>query len=138
MIGRTPPSKQRRQASFLLIDGRRTTSELALVLGCPAAEVTLHRTRGSAPIAEVVWEVTSEGDGDIDLTQLIERTVEVAKAKHERLTRLSTDPSVTMVLRIVHYVGESEMGPGFAIHRGLLAWLAELGASVDVDQYWCP
>lgn len=138
MTGKTPPSEQKRQVAFLVIDRLRSTSELALTLDCPVDEVSLHRTRGKTPKTEVVWEIKRDGDGTTDLTELIQAVIELAKAKQVQLTQLSTDPAVKFVLQIVHYVGDSGMGPGFAIQQSLLAWLGKIGASVDVDQYWCP
>lgn len=48
------------------------------------------------------------------------------------------DPSVTCLLRIVQYVGDDPVGPGFAIEPETVASLAALGASMDVDQYLDP
>jgi hypothetical protein len=43
-----------------------------------------------------------------------------------------------MLLRITQYVGDSPIGPGFALDLRAISLLAELRAFVDVDQYWLP
>jgi hypothetical protein len=40
------------------------------------------------------------------------------------------------VLRIVQYVGDDPVGPGFAIGAEFVALLQSLGGFIDIDQYW--
>jgi hypothetical protein len=42
------------------------------------------------------------------------------------------------LLRIVQYIGDDPVGPGFAIEPEVVALLATLGAFIDADQYFAP
>jgi hypothetical protein len=46
------------------------------------------------------------------------------------------DSSLATVLRIVQYIGDDPVGPGFALEPDDVLFLAEIGALVDVDQYY--
>jgi len=83
----------------------------------------------------VSWIVRAAGDGENDLSGLIEDVlarVEPFIVGIERLVRTSDDVAV---LRVVQYIGEDPVGPGFALSPAAIGTLARVGAFLDVDQY---
>lgn len=86
---------------------------------------------------EAVWEIGEEGTGESDLNQLIEHVLDRVDALKPDLMKWTTNREVKFVLAIIQYVSpDDRIGPGFGIGPSHLRLLADLGADLDIDQYY--
>jgi hypothetical protein len=132
-IGMTKEQKHRRRTvEFLVVSSDRSGEQLTAEFGVQPDEVRF----GSGPFADQVsWVVRSAGDGDSDLSTLIEDVlarVEPAVPAIERRVAASED---AVVLRVIQYLQDDPIGPGFSLSSSLVKTLARLQAVLDVDQY---
>jgi hypothetical protein len=126
----------RRKVSFLVVSDSLTARELAEAIGGEPDEGSSGSPR--FPL-QATWELHASGRGSDDLSALIENVMLRLQPSARAIIALrGTDQSLTCLLRIVQYIGDDPVGPGFAIEREVVALLATLGAFIDVDQYFAP
>jgi hypothetical protein len=119
---------------LIVVSDRLTAHELAEAIGAEPDEATSGTERLPA---QATWELHASGSGRDDLSRLVEDVIARLQPSREALAGLRTsDPSLTCLMRIVQYVGDDPVGPGFAIGPDAVALLAALGAFIDVDQYY--
>lgn len=123
----------RRMVEFLVVSSGRSDGQLTSEIGMEPDTVR----SGSGRFAhEVAWVVRAAGDGESDLSTLIEdllARVEPFIVGIERLVKTSDD---VVVLRIVQYIGDDDrVGPGFSLSPWAIELLARARATLDVDQY---
>jgi len=122
----------RRTVEFLVVSSGRSGGQLTSEIGMEPDNVR----NGSGRFAhEVAWVVRAAGDGESDLSTLIEdllARVEPFIVGVERLVKTSDDVAV---LRIVQYIGDDPVGPGFSLTSSAIETLSRVGAMLDVDQY---
>ena len=124
----------KREATFLVLSETLTVVELTKAIGL-SPDRSSAGTRRHPRLA--LWELCESGGGEDDLSSLIGRLLgRVAPFKEAIIACVEGEPSCR--LRIVHYIGPAPIGPGFAVDRERVALLANLGADLDVDQYWLP
>lgn len=85
---------------------------------------------------QATWELRESGSGDIDLSDLVEKILTRVESAKRAIAELCRDPETSCLLQVVQYVGDETVGPGFAIEARYVRLLGELGATIDVDQYW--
>jgi hypothetical protein len=133
MSTQDPTESTTRRVAFVVVRDGGRPEELAEAIGAPP---DASRLRSNRVPAEATWEITARGSGSDDLTQLIESVMARARAVRTGLTAVCSDEHTTAILRVVQYVADDPLGPGFGISSEDVALLAELNAFVDVDQYW--
>jgi hypothetical protein len=120
-----------RKVTFEVVRDRATTNELAHEIGSPP-----DRSSSGTETDQAVWEITAEGTESDDLTMVVEDVLNRVRMLRERLIPVCADEHTRCLLRVVQYVGDHPVGPGFALELEAVALLAELSAFVDIDQYW--
>ena len=85
-----------------------------------------------------MWEISAFGTGETDLSSMITSILARIRPTKERLAPICADNETTCTLRIIQYVGDARLGPGFGFEYEQIALLADLHAVIDVDQYWIP
>ena len=119
-----------RKVAFLVVSDRLTAGELADAIAGDPDRATSGAERFPT------WELHAVGSGRDDVSLLVEEVVSRVRPLRDTLNALrATDPSLRCLLRIVQYVGDDPVGPGFAIDAEAVALLAGLGAFIDVHQY---
>ena len=87
------------------------------------------------PARESSWQLRETADSSMSLSEVIEKLTARALAGRESLLRLA-EAGCVVKLDIVHWISPADPhGPGFVLEPQLVSLLAELGATVDVDQY---
>jgi|APDOM4702015191_1054821.scaffolds.fasta_scaffold393396_2 hypothetical protein len=119
-----------RSASLVVVSERLTSEELAGLIGLPSAPVGPSRKR------QGVWEMAEVGNERDDLSVLLDRLLDRARPLADSLLPVCATTGTSCVLRVIQYVGDDHVGPGFAIGTEFVAFLQTLGGFIDVDQYW--
>lgn len=129
----TPDADQKRQVEFRILSDLHTSAELQSILGRTSAPPwqTRNLPRG-------FWAIRAIGDGTTDMSALIERVLAEAMQLRPILLELARSEGLITRLVIVHYVGSSLVGPGFFVDEEAVRFLADVGAALDMDQYWMP
>jgi hypothetical protein len=120
---------------FVVASDRLSPSELTNRIGSEpdaAASGTAHHPK------QATWELRTAGSGESDLTSLIDGVFERIAPAKEALASICDEGQTTCLLRIIQYVRDEEVGPGFYLGPEKVRLLASLGAFIDVDQYWVP
>jgi hypothetical protein len=123
---------RRRTVEFMVVSETHSGEQLISEIGIEPDEVR----RGSGRFEhEVAWVVGAAGDGESDLSTLVEDLlvrIDPFIAGVERVVKNSADVAV---LRIIQYLGDDPVGPGFSLSSSTIESLARVGAMLDIDQY---
>lgn len=119
--------------TFVLVRSEDTEIALRESLGEAAS---IGRTFTDDRHGQVGWQVSAEGSGADDLYALVDGVLAQINDHREHLLRVCAAGRTECLLRIVQYVAEDSVGPGLGLSAEQIALLAELHASLDVDQYW--
>jgi hypothetical protein len=125
----------RRVVSFVVVPERLGVDELRRIIG---SEPDIASAGAPRFPHQATWRLRASASGEVDLSSLIDDVLSRVAPLREALISLRADHdrSVTCKLEIVQYVGDDPLGPGFALEASHVALLADLGAVVDVDQYY--
>lgn len=125
-------TRQTRKVEFLVVSEVHSGEHLASEIGMDPDEARRGKGRFGH---QASWVVRAAGDGESDMSELIEDVlarVAPCITEIERLVRTAGD---AVVLRIVQYIGDDRVGPGFYLSSPSLQLLARVEATLDVDQY---
>lgn len=128
-----PSDQMSRKVTFIVASDRLTSDRLTDAIGI-AGDSTTSRPDLDPP--QATWEVREAGTGTSDLTAMIHSVLDRVRPVKARLESMCAEESSACILRIVQYVSDDPVGPGFAIEAEDVALLANLNAVIDVDQYW--
>ncbi|GAA2147298.1 DUF4279 domain-containing protein [Glycomyces algeriensis] len=89
----------------------------------------------SIPAKESSWKIREFGDREVPLEEVIDRLfVRVFRMRESFIALREAGCEIT--LELVQWMSESDPhGPGFHLDAGMLHFLAEIDAEVDVDLY---
>jgi hypothetical protein len=85
---------------------------------------------------EATWELTAACRGDEDVAAIVDNVLGRFRAAKPSLEPLCKSHQAHCLLRIVEYVGNDPVGPGFGLSSDDIHLLSELDAFLDVDLYW--
>jgi Domain of unknown function (DUF4279) len=123
---------RRRTVEFVVISNHRSGDQLSSEIGIDPDEVR----SGSGRFAhEVAWVLRTAGDGNSDLSTLIEDLLARVEPGISAIERIVTGSDDAVVLRVIQYISDDPVGPGFSLTSSLVQTLARVRAMVDVDQY---
>jgi hypothetical protein len=123
-------TRRLRSATLVVVSGSLTSEELAGLIGFPSAPLGPSRKRQGA------WEMAEVGNEGDDLSVLLDRLLDRARPLADSLLPVCATIGSSCVLRVIQYVGDDQVGPGFAIGAEFVAFLQALGGFIDIDQYW--
>jgi hypothetical protein len=125
-----------RKVRFLVVSDGLSSAEITEALDVEPDEAS----DGDAPRFpdESSWGLVAYGSGSDDLAELIARVLDRVRPLVPAIQKLrAADPEVVCLLRLVQYIGPDPVGPGFVLEADQMQILVEVGAFLDVDQYWC-
>lgn len=126
------PARVTRSVEFLVVSSERTAEELSAIIGMASD----HSPRDElSPPLEARWSLRAEGNGATDLVDIICDVLHRVEQCIGRIERLVSGSSDSSVFRVVQYVGDDPVGPGFSLSPAQVVTLARAQATVDVDQY---
>ncbi|GAA0811601.1 DUF4279 domain-containing protein [Spirilliplanes yamanashiensis] len=131
-----------RYAGLVIFSRRLTPAQITAVLGvqpdyCHATGDIPRGLRHPRPARDAVWAIEEVGDAGRPLSAVVEAAVRRAVPLRSSLRELAVqDPDVGITLDVVHTIGpDDEGGLGFGLLPDQVAFLADVGALLDVDQY---
>jgi Domain of unknown function (DUF4279) len=113
-------ARRLRSATLIVVSESLTSDELGGLVGVPSAPRDATRKQPGT------WAMAETGNESDDLSVLLDRLLDRARPLAESLRPVCANTGVSCVLRIIQYVGDDPVGPGFAIGTEF----------IDVDQYW--
>jgi hypothetical protein len=123
-----------RKVGFVIVSRRLSAAALKDAMD---SEPDASKTGTERFPSQATWELWAFGSPSDDLSSLIEDVLERARLVRAQVAALrAADPDLACVLRVIQYIHDDPLGPGFALRENDVALLAELGAFVDVDQYY--
>lgn len=82
------------------------------------------------------WCVCRNGNRNSSVIELLSDVLDALTNHAEALKEMSAEAGSECILRIVQYIGDEESSPGFELAPKQMDLLADLGAHLDVDQYY--
>lgn len=125
---------------MVIVSQEVTVAEMTEVLGVTPDQAleagTVPRgTRRRIPAKENSWELFEQADASVDMSDVIDGLGRRVTPLQPGLVELKNRGCVVK-LDIVQWVTPADpVGPGFVLESAIIELLAEVGASVDVDQY---
>jgi hypothetical protein len=123
---------QCRTVEFVVVSETRSGEQLISEIGMEPDEVR----SGSGRFAhKVSWVARTAGDGESDLSGLIEDLLARIQPSIDKIERVMKTSHDVAVLRVIQHVGDDPVGPGFSLSPSAIETLARVKAMLDVDQY---
>ncbi|WP_416904401.1 DUF4279 domain-containing protein [Micromonospora echinospora] len=133
-------SERTRTAALVVVSHVLSVDDISDLVGCgPDRSRSKGSVRSGAvvpiPAKETSWELCEQADRSVPLSNLLDRLSEKVLPLRGSFVGL-VDAGCAFKLTLVQWISEADpSGPGFWLDADLLKFLAEVGASVDVDQY---
>jgi hypothetical protein len=124
---------------FLVVESRRPAPELTEYLGLESTTIrSFHHPIRGEMLSE--WSLRlGAGTGTFDvLTVAEEALIGIGPGTRERLNAVGREEGTTTCLLIVQRATDDRQTKGIELSRRLVAWLADAGATVSIDQYFFP
>jgi hypothetical protein len=120
---------------FLVVESRRPASELSESLELQPTTIRefRHPVRGETLSEWSLQLGAGTSTGDV-LTMAEEALLGIGPGTRERLSAISREEGTTTCLLIVQRATDDRQTKGIDLSRRMVAWLADAGATVSIDQ----
>ncbi|WP_373464002.1 DUF4279 domain-containing protein [Streptomyces canus] len=129
-----------RSARLVIASPSLSVDEISSLMGC---EPDAYRRKGEVrqgaripiPAADSTWELRESVDGGTAIECALDALMNRIFPLENELHRLSQTDCVLKLCLVQWISKENEVGPGFSLGLEGIAFLAKIGAFLDVDQY---